>query len=93
MVEATQLQLNHTEQQIEHIIVGLKGLYTKLSIEGKKHNEEDANIEAVFDTEADQTLLSLRELFLSRVNENRMLRLKMNSVNPMMRVSRVIYLT
>lgn len=36
---------------------------------------------------------SLRELFLARVNENRMLRLKMNSSNPMMRVSRVIYLT
>ena len=53
MVDANQLQLTHTEQQIDHIIVGLKGLYTKLSIEGKKNKEEDANIEAVFDTEAD----------------------------------------
>jgi hypothetical protein len=50
-------------------------------------------MQAVFETESDQTLMSLRELFLSRVNENRMIRLKMNSVNPMMRVSRVIYLT
>ena len=38
-------------------------------------------------------MLSLRELFLDRVNQNRMLRLKMNASNPMMRVSRVTYLT
>lgn len=67
MVDANLMRLNHTEQQIDHIISGLKGLYTKLTIEGKKKGEEEAT-EAVFDSEADQTLLSLRELFLSRVN-------------------------
>ena len=51
------------------------------------------DLRGTFDVDADQTLLSLRDLFISRVNQNREKRLQMNSQNPMMRVSRITYLT
>lgn len=48
-----------------------------------------------FDTESDACLLSLKELFLKRVNQNKLRRLKQNENHPFMSggFSRVTWLT
>ena len=47
-----------------------------------------------FDTESDACLMSLKELFLTRVNQNKERRIKQNQANVMMSgLSRVTWLT
>ena len=47
-----------------------------------------------FDTDSDACLMSLKELFLTRVNQNKLRRIKQNEDNVLIRgVSRVIWLT
>ena len=47
-----------------------------------------------FDSESDACLSSLRELFLNRVNQNKLRRMRQNEENVMMKsVSRVMWLT
>lgn len=47
-----------------------------------------------FDNESDACLQSLRELFLNRVNSNKLRRMRQNEENVMMKgVSRILWLT
>ena len=97
-----------SEEQINTIIHGLKGLYSKLASQGKQHiearsaaaNGDDGEMAAgfdmsgSFDTESDACLMSLKELFLTRVNQNKERRIKQNQANVMMSgLSRVTWLT
>ena len=83
------VELNHgsgsqvaSDNQIDAVISGLKGLYAKLSKQGKKQNAKNGNpngeinfedgdevdLSGWFESESDQCLRSLQDLFITRVN-------------------------
>jgi hypothetical protein len=69
------------ETSIDIVISGLKGLYEKLARKEQAPEEERKKASAEqqmlwFDSEKDKCLLSLKELFMHRVNANREKRLK-----------------
>ena len=82
------------ETSIDIIISGLKGLYEKLAAKEESHQEEHKGGDLWFESEKDKCLLSLKELFIHRVNANREKSLKQTESNICIRgVTRVLWVS